>query len=477
MMASDKNKAANGPITREQHNAETIKKKRRSIDNDVASYRDVKDREFRAFEAFLTRNPAHPSVAEAEAHVKSLKMTRPWHKEHKPRLIPLWEKPKKRTDEEIIAKGHVGAIGTGVLGPEEEAAYLRLYARQDAEAKRREELEKRGEGHEREKELQGVITPDYLSSFRIEEGGASKENEATNQFEVAPLKVTKGKGGSATKAKDADKTAKATPDPVQRHDAEKAAKAQLDRVQVQLDIATARSAAAPVLSASAEDHPPPMISPPATPARPLSSSVPPDTQHDHNRHRSSSRSDGSIDGRRSSFKDPSQPKSPKKVQFSIDDTVVSPSSSPLASRPSAASGSNLPERFEVVKRKQESKSSTNGPRNEATVNYATPAIRELATARMNSMTMSFHAQRDHDYAVSVAGGEDFDVVDTEDDVFAFDEDISARKKEENGDGEVVEDDIEETEIGPPLTGSSPHAGSLPIEIRMPMRRGRGIDDG
>ncbi|KAM0801022.1 hypothetical protein BDR22DRAFT_228611 [Usnea florida] len=100
------------------------------------------------------------------------------------------------------------------------------------------------------------------------------------------------------------------------------------------DLAALRRNGNAMLSSSAEIAHPPMTSPPLPPSRPLSSSVPP-AKPSH--HRSdSTRSDNSIASLRSSLRDPKQPRSPKRVLFSIDDTLVSPSTSPIAQRSNSA---------------------------------------------------------------------------------------------------------------------------------------------
>ncbi|MCJ1336849.1 hypothetical protein MMC09_002127 [Bachmanniomyces sp. S44760] len=72
-------------------------------------------------------------------------------------------------------------------------------------------------------------------------------------------------------------------------------------------------------------------------SRPLSASVPRRTSL-HNR-RSSSLSNSSIQSLRSSLRDPRTPRSPKHVLFSIDNTVVSPSASPVFVRKGSMIGS------------------------------------------------------------------------------------------------------------------------------------------
>ncbi len=69
------------------------------------------------------------------------------------------------------------------------------------------------------------------------------------------------------------------------------------------------------------------------------------------------------------------------------------------------------------------------------------------------------------------GGDDFERIETEDDLFAFDEDLTSGKSEgEEGDRKAKITGYDENEDSDePLPVGSPHAGSLPIEIKWPSR--------
>ena len=72
------------------------------------------------------------------------------------------------------------------------------------------------------------------------------------------------------------------------------------------------------------------------------------------------------------------------------------------------------------------------------------------------------------------GADDFEHLEN-DDLFIFDEDIGRRskKKHQETDPEDEYDDnmgVDEKDSKDSLTASSPHAGSLPIEIKWPGRR-------
>jgi len=234
-----------------------------------------------------------------------------------------------------------------------------------------------------------------------------------------------------------------------------------------------------------------MTSPLTTPARPLSSSVPP--EHALDQRRSSSRSDASIDGLRSSLRSSREPRSPKRVQFSIDDTVVSPSTSPIATRNDESvlrnpkdptRGAKGFERFEVLKGPRGGNTSGNGVRGRdsgGSEGIATLTTSNNADSPSGNNGQSFGSQPDTILASSAGAEEPFDILDNDEDVFEFDEDIEARGSratKANDEEELIDDDVGEPEKGdgPSLSGSSPHAGSLPIEINWGASMRRGFKD-
>ncbi|CAF9938322.1 MAG: hypothetical protein ALECFALPRED_007601 [Alectoria fallacina] len=250
------------------------------------------------------------------------------------------------------------------------------------------------------------------------------------------------------------------------------------------DLAAVTYHSSAMFSSSAETVHPPMTSPPLRPVRPLSSSVPPEKPSHHRR--DSSRSDTSIASLRSSLRDPKQPRSPKRVLFSIDDTLVSPSTSPIARR----SNSTTPikpadsidatggfEIFEVVRNQNSlgpavNRSQSNGVGFSSSSAPAHGWMVSLSTfgraAELNLSKLS----------PSASGADDFEHLET-DDLFTFDEDIgwAGKNKPRKTDPEDEYDEdveVDEKLSKDPLTASSPHAGSLPIEIKGPGRReGRG----
>ena len=226
-------------------------------------------------------------------------------------------------------------------------------------------------------------------------------------------------------------------------------------------------------SASFSDtHHPPSLSPP--PVRPLSASVP--RQPTHQR-RSSSRSDTSVTSLRSSLRDPQQPRSPKRVLFSIGDKVVSPSTSPLMQRANAGSNGMPPKlvnapptarRVDLGPAPSKSHAWDMFPWSKTPSSIA--SVYGTASAASKIMTSPTRSGAASD-AIPLTNGDEFERIDNDDELFAFDEDVTIGKsnneeesKLETGLGSDGEEDVEE-----PLPASSPHAGSLPIEIKWPAK--------
>lgn len=234
------------------------------------------------------------------------------------------------------------------------------------------------------------------------------------------------------------------------------------------------------LSSSAEYHHPPMTSPPAPPTRPLSASVP---QEESLGHRRASSSGTDIVNRRSSLRNKKEPRSPKRVLFNIDNTVVSPSTSPIAQRvnsmtPTKASrGSESNDGFQIVRNKQERTSpayDTTMPRLLSTSFTGTAASGWRSD--MSPLRWAYESESKNRNSPFM-GGDDFEHVDRDDDIFAFDEEMEVEEKAPAGDKKKAgvdfdrEGEKEEAESQDTLIGGSPHAGSLPIEIKWPARSG------
>ena len=218
------------------------------------------------------------------------------------------------------------------------------------------------------------------------------------------------------------------------------------------------------------------FSPSTSPTRPLSSSVP--KQPAHHR-RTSSRSDISLTSLRSSLRDPKQPRSPKRVLFSLDNIVVSPSTSPVSQRSKIGEdtvhstilnvprplGSFGPVAIEdpggnPLDTLQDSKVQPAGTLTSEGTNFGNTAG---ASASINSVgTVE---------ASPIIGGDDFETIDADEELFTFDEDMKSSEAEVeanyNAEDDPGSDDDEQS--GEALMASSPHAGSLPIEIKWPQK--------
>lgn len=196
--------------------------------------------------------------------------------------------------------------------------------------------------------------------------------------------------------------------------------------------------------------------------------------------RSSSRSDTSIASLRSSLRDPKQPRSPKRVLFSIGDAVVSPSSSPVAQRSRSAPQAKLPRlnfpqdlaKDATGKMKQEF---AGAEVRKAVEPYFPPVSTPCPPSSSLAERRDFKSGPSHlgpDIAHSSAYASDDDVegVGFGDDLFAFDGDMDIGELEhapkDMGD---FESDEEENGTKDENSSSSPHAGSLPIEIKWPAR--------
>ena len=246
------------------------------------------------------------------------------------------------------------------------------------------------------------------------------------------------------------------------------------------DHSPARNSSSAVFSSSAETVHQPMTSPPLPPTRPLSSSVPPEKSLHHRS--DSSRSDASISSLRSSLRDPKQPRSPKRVLFSIDDTLVSPSTSPIAQRskseaPAKAADSieatGKVENLEVVRSQNGIGHTTNRSESNGVNSSSSSAVANGRTASLLTFGRAVEPNLSK-ASPSVSEAEDFEHLES-DDLFSFDEDLartSKRKSQKTDLEDEYDEDMEvyEKKSDDPLTASSPHAGSLPIEIKLPRRR-------
>ena len=416
---------------KEHQITEALNRKRGQLDHEIAEFKAGKEHEYRDFERQLRGKSKENCVHDAPKSQVKRGRSKPKHTaaEAGPTQKEEAKYVQKESDDE--KPGQTGP-GSDVEDP---IATIRSNSSPGGSLGPPDRLIETL--HEREKEFQGLFTPSYLplvGDTPADKGSRSKDHLQPPAFNS-------------------------------------------------MDLSAARHNSGAILSSSAETVHPPMTSPPLPPTRPLSSSVPPEKPSHHRRN--SSRSDTSIASLRSSLRDPKQPRSPKRVLFSIDDTLVSPSTSPIAQRSKSTTHTNPAdsantiggfEKFEVVRNQN-----GNGPgddrsqSNDLTFSSSSaPANGWMASFSTFGRPTESNISR---LSPSAGGPDDFDHLES-DDLFTFDEHLGRAGKnkpqetdlEDNYDeGEDVEDKGED-----PFTTSSPHAGSLPIEIKWPGRRdGRG----
>lgn len=468
---------------------EILDRKRKDLDRHIEQFRAVKEQEFRAFDYWL-RHRARKSDIDHHGEVEPGRLSSTVHHQSpgtlpnggfKPLpvsktglegLEPLWPPSPPATLTEPGSKMDP-KLTRGFYGIE---GYNSLVGKKDNIRAQ--------EGRQRELEFQGVFTPTYLPLLNgSEAAGASKDKDRV----VDPGAVTPSQDSSSTAINE-----------------------------------TIGKGISAVYSSSAERSRPQPLTTQA-----LSSSCP-DSGDNGRRHRRTSsagaKSDTSITSLRSSFKDPKTPRSPKRVMFDIDDIIVSPSTSPLMKKSKSVGASAVNdevgstgrgrkagglnedgENFEIVKKKKPGGKKAGG-KSKADKEKAKDSPSLLRTGLAAAAAERPDDQPDRKvvptttaFAVSAtmsaispalptpAFVDDFEKVSLTDDMFTFDEDLdvdeegpedtseAALKKEALAAGAEVTDGDFDSEGGGAnpvlsMTGSSPHAGSLPIEIRWPGRK-------
>ena len=431
-MARRAKEADLGTEQKEHHIAEALERKRRQLDQEIAQFRAEKENDYSVFERRLRDKSKENGVQDA-----SQSQRKRGRSKQKNGATEAGSTQKEGANWVQRESGN-GNTFQKSLGEEAEGPFAAVRSNPSPEGSSGPSGRFAEALHEQEKDFQGVFTPSYL-----------------------PLvEDTPGNGGSRSKE-------------------------QLEPPRFNSeDIPAARHNSSAKLSSSAETTHLPMTSPPLQPARPLSSSVPPEEPLHHRS--DSSRSDNSVASLRSSLRDPKQPRSPKRVLFSIDDTLVSPSTSPVAQRSNSklitkpADSVDVAggfEKFEVVRKQNGSgltvdKSETNGADSGSAGVQADGWTASLLKFGRTAESKSSET------LPSAGGADDFEHLDS-DDLFTFDEDMGrtgeSKPQEPDPGDEYDEDlDVDEKKGKDSLTGSSPHAGSLPIEIKWPGRReGRG----
>lgn len=412
---------------------EVLEQKRKQLEQEITDFRIQKENEYRTFEWQLledTRDPTAHTARQRENDGPPVTTSSRKHLKHHGTF------GIKATGE---MRQHTGDISDS-LDETKDIAQVDAQKPLSTESNGLRDpvtgSSSRTRFHEREQEFQGLFTPSYLplldskAKLELKSNGAGKLNQGSStSISLGSREDSRGSDGVQTNS-------------------------------------TYSSASFP------DSHFRPSLSP--TPAHILSASLPRQPVHQRT---SSSRSDTSLASLRSSLRDPNQPRSPKRVLFSIDNLVVSPSTSPLMKRTSEGSetrSSGLGRASQPAgdsaraDRRLDDSAWNVFPWNKARSDD------KLSNGFMPRKPVTFSAlasSRPIINSFPSIDGDDFERIDADDDLFAFDEDIGAEKhayqEKEKPEGGLESD--EEEANGGALPTSSPHAGSLPIEIKWPSR--------
>lgn len=418
-----------------------LDKKRRELDKEIAAFKAQKDEEYKLFEKNLKAyclNIGDLPTDDEEQKIRAEYSAKPTETKATVQT-PLSRQKEKEEHPQEKKNGTVGAPSQSIQGLHGAASTIRPASRRAGSPGPSESAKRKRQPHEHERELYGVFTPNYLPLLdsRPHEGhrrSSSELLEAVNLERKEP--------------------------------------------------STPKRSTAGVLSSSAEYHNQPMSSPPPPPARPLSASVPQGESLGHRR--SSSNPGDTMGNRRSSLRNPKEPRSPKRVLFSINDTVVSPSTSPVAQRSNPITSSKTfrldggfqkNDSFDIVKGKQDKVSPVERSAM-ATASLLGTSFSNSSGALGSGISPFRWAYESENRKTSpLVGGDDFEHVDRDDDLFAFDEDLDAVNSRKVNDEDrqspnsAEEEAVEDVESQKTLVGGSPHAGSLPIEIKWSGRSG------
>ncbi|MCJ1455530.1 hypothetical protein MMC28_005885 [Mycoblastus sanguinarius] len=409
-----------------QHFIELLDQKRRDIDHEIADFKAKKERDYRVFEQQLCDQSKSLGEKNSVQYNKKSEDSKRKDEHSNNATGPTALAGRKQGGQAKANRPEIeGAVtGLGITGSNDEPSTARSNESPGGSPGPSNPL--LGPGHGREKDFQGLFTPSYMQFL---DGGAKAERPSSRDLLEAQSLATGERRGSTV-----------------------------------------------MLSSSAENAPATITSPPTRLAWPLSESVP--TKPSLHQRRNSSKSDLSIAGHRSSLRDPRQPRSPKRVLFSIDNTVVSPSTSPIAQRSSTAppaqpsgstDGSQSYENFEIVRNQRDNNALVNKPPRDI---FGT-SPKDVANT-WNGTPSAFRRPMDASNSSPMVGGEEFEEVDDDEELFDFDEDMmsgdSRKPSETNGEDQFEDDVGDQEEHDDVLTTSSPHAGSLPIEIKWPARR-------
>ena len=423
--------------TEEAQLAEALELRRKLIDREIAEFTAEKENEFRKFEKRLRsdkRDSERQKILQCEREVDKANQKRRRPGDQLPaHAISPSSRGRKKEDE-----GY-GSRSDGVRFSEAEEILSSLDTGQPnldgVESTKEGISQSQGSLHEREAEFEGLFTPDYLPLLKgqdpnIQQGSAkailperrppSRSKQPVLQSQLSPVSRTTS-------------TTPATPSHLSPSDSRKISMAE---------------------------------------------------------RRSLPRSDISASSLRSSLRDPKSVRSPKRVLFSIDNAVVSPSTSPVMQRKSNVARNKaetqdhedaVPQSVAATPTKNQTDHTSPVWQRQPNSKSGRPALTNIPTA-INNANVNGGGKLQHPAALIWStlpsiGGDDFEHIRTEEDedLFGFDDgEISSSYRdkdladEEEMDDEIGDEELQESRDG--LPANSPHAGSLPIEIKWPGRR-------
>ncbi|KAL9044210.1 MAG: hypothetical protein Q9214_002638, partial [Letrouitia sp. 1 TL-2023] len=377
------------PPAEEAQLADALERRRKQIDREIADYISDKEKEYHKFEKRLRsekRDVERQKILQCERELERAEMRRRGSRDQG---IPTLSNGKGRKSP--IASTPTRVNGVRFAEPTEIPLESEMGYSKVRKGSRSSNHNLSTDGlpvHERELEFQGLFTPSYLpllsSKHQFSEDNPLEKSTASSQL-------------------------------TEPH--------QTDH----------RSSPAPAPS----DPAPQTVNSPLTPTNtPLLSSSDPRTEAMSHR-RSSSRSDASISSLRSSLRDPKQTRSPKRVLFSIDNIVVSPSTSPLSQRrvtgQKFATGSS-PTDQTISQTSSENPADPSVIRSswQADIPVYSNHKNFLSNVPITGLQPNGNNGKPPNSAAQMAGipspsagggGDDFEHVGDEDDLFIFDEDI------------------------------------------------------
>ncbi|KAL8963177.1 MAG: hypothetical protein Q9193_000529, partial [Seirophora villosa] len=292
--------------------AEALELRRKQLDREIAEFAADKEKEFRKFEKRLRsekRDTERQKILQCEREVEKANFKRRGSRDQRSAPVEVRNDAVKTADvvfEDSRSNGVRFAGATEI--PQENDAGLKRRKASDGATTEGQPV------HEHEVEFQGLFTPIYLPLLGGRRKDAAKEVVDEEGADESPHASAVGTPQRAdarlppTAAKPVEKPTTSTTTTAPTSDTAPLIRAHSHH-----------------LSSSSDQRKPSM-----------------------SERRSSSRSDTSASSLRSSLRDPKQPRSPKRVLFSIDNVVVSPSTSPVLSRKPSSGASKRSDSIDVV---------------------------------------------------------------------------------------------------------------------------------